>query len=193
VQTRRGLLHRRARDLQLSRAGRGRQYDRPVPVERTLFVEIMASFPSGVGVVTTLDGHEPRGLTTTAVASVSAEPPLLLVCVDVTSRTLPSLLERRGFVVNFLRAGRDDLARQFASKAERKFDGIRWKPSPAGLPVLHEDAVAWAECATEREIEAGDHLILLGVVEAGAALRPDEAPLVYHRRRYGDRTSPPAF
>jgi flavin reductase (DIM6/NTAB) family NADH-FMN oxidoreductase RutF len=163
-----------------------------VPVDRTLFLEIMASFPSGVGVVTTLDGGEPRGLTTTAVASVSAEPPLLLVCVDLTSRTLPSLLERRGFVVNFLRAGRDELARRFASKAERKFDGIVWEPSPAGLPVLHEDAVAWAECATEREIEAGDHLILLGLVVTGAALRPDEPPLLYHRRRYSGWKQRPA-
>ena len=75
-------------------------------VERELFLEIMASFPSGVGIVATLEGDEPRGLTTTALSSVSADPPLLLVCVDVTSRTLPSLLERRGFVVNFLRSKR---------------------------------------------------------------------------------------
>src|SRR5256885_2385962 len=51
----------------------------------------MASYPSGVGVVTTRDGDEPRGLTTTALCSVSARPPLLLVCVDVTSPTLTSL------------------------------------------------------------------------------------------------------
>jgi len=162
-----------------------------VSVDRGLFLEIMASFPSGVGVVATIDGTEPRGLTTTALASVSADPPLLLVCVDVTSRTLPSLLERRGFVVNFLRSGRDELARRFASKAERKFDGISWRPSPAGLPVLHEDAVAWAECATEQEIEAGDHLILLGLVEQGGALRPGEAPLLYYRRRYSEWTPGP--
>jgi flavin reductase (DIM6/NTAB) family NADH-FMN oxidoreductase RutF len=161
-------------------------------VERELFLEIMASFPSGVGVVATLDGDEPRGLTTTALSSVSADPPLLLVCVDVTSRTLPTLLARRGFVVNFLRSGRDELARLFASKAEHKFDGVPWRPSPGGLPVLHEDAVAWAECTTEREIEAGDHLILVGRVEAGAALRPDEAPLLYYRRRWGEWTPRPA-
>jgi flavin reductase ActVB len=160
-------------------------------VERELFLEIMASFPSGVGVATTIDGGEPRGLTTTAVCSVSAEPPLLLVCVDVTSRTLPSLLERRGFVVNFLRSGRDELARLFASKAEHKFDGVAWQPSPNGLPVLHDDAIAWAECSTEQEIEAGDHLILLGLVEAGAALRPDEPPLLYYRRRWGEWTPRP--
>ncbi len=163
----------------------GSDYDRPMTVERAVFLEIMASFPSGVGIVTTLDGGEPRGLTTTALASVSADPPLLLVCVDVTSRTLPSLLERRGFVVNFLRSGREPLARLFASKAEDKFAGLAWRSSPGGLPVLDEDAIAWAECTTEREIEAGDHLILLGRAEAGEALRPDEEPLLYHRRSWG--------
>src|SRR3989442_1370034 len=66
-----------------------------MPVDRETFAEIMASFPSGVAIVTTLDeAGEPKGLTTSAVASVSAEPPLLLVCVDFTSRTLPAL--RRG-------------------------------------------------------------------------------------------------
>jgi len=160
-------------------------------VERELFLEIMASFPSGVGIVATLEGDEPRGLTTTALSSVSADPPLLLVCVDVTSRTLPSLLERRGFVVNFLRSRRDELARLFASKTEHKFDAVPWRPSPAGLPVLHEDAVAWAECTTEREFEAGDHLIVVGRVEAGAALRPDEPPLLYYRRRWVEWTPRP--
>jgi len=157
-------------------------------VAREVFLEIMSAFPSGVGVVTTQDGEEPRGLTTPALASVSADPPLLLVCVDVTSRTLPSLLQRRGFVVNFLRSGRDELARLFASKSEHKFVGVEWRPSPSGLPVLHEDSVAWAECTTEREIEAGDHLILVGRVEAGEPLRPDDAPLMYYRRRWGEWT-----
>ena len=48
-------------------------------VNRQTFFDIMASFPSGVAIVTTLDSDgTPRGLTTTAVASVSADPPLLL-------------------------------------------------------------------------------------------------------------------
>jgi flavin reductase (DIM6/NTAB) family NADH-FMN oxidoreductase RutF len=159
-----------------------------VPVERQEFVEIMASFPSGVAVVTTLRDGEPRGLTTTGFSSVSAEPPLLLVCVDLTSRTLPAVLERGSFVVNFLRSGRDALARRFASKADDKFGAVPWRPSPAGLPLLHDDAVAWAECSLEQEIGAGDHLILLGRVDAGGVLHSSDVPLMYYRRTWSEWT-----
>ena len=128
----------------------------------------MASYPAGVAVVTTLDTDgTPRGLTTTAVSSVSAEPPLLLVCVDLTSRTLPALRAGGRFVVNFLREGRSELARLFASKAEDKFAGVEWRPSATGMPVLEADALAWAECVTVHEIEPGDHVVLLGQVEDG--------------------------
>ena len=139
-----------------------------MPVDRDTFVEIMASYPAGVAVVTTLDTDgTPRGLTTTAVSSVSAEPPLLLVCVDLTSRTLPALRAGGRFVVNFLREGRSELARLFASKAEDKFAGVEWRPSATGMPVLEADALAWAECVTVHEIEPGDHVVLLGQVEVG--------------------------
>jgi flavin reductase (NADH) len=157
-----------------------------VPVDRDLFVEIMASHPAGVAVVTTLDTDgTPRGLTTTAVSSVSAEPPLLLVCVDLTSRTLPALRAGGRFVVNFLREGRSELARLFASKAEDKFEAVEWRPSTTGLPVLHADALAWAECATVHEIEPGDHVVLLGQVEDGDGAADEDAPLMYYRRSWG--------
>jgi len=157
-----------------------------VPVDRDLFVEIMASYPAGVAVVTTLDTDgTPRGLTTTAVSSVSAEPPLLLVCVDLTSRTLPALRAGGRFVVNFLREGRGELARLFASKADDKFDGVDWRPSASGIPVLAADALAWAECVTVHELEPGDHVVLLGQGEEGACAADDDAPLMYYRRSWG--------
>ena len=147
-----------------------------MPVERDLFVEIMASYPAGVAIVTTLDADgTPRGLTTTAVSSVSAEPPLLLVCVDLTSRTLPALRAGGRFVVNFLREGRSELARTFASKTEDKFEGVEWSPTAAGLPVLHEDALAWADShlaylLRDRGLNAeGESLRLVRLVLAIAA------------------------
>src|SRR5438093_11602460 len=121
----------------------------------------MASYPAGVAIVTTLDTDgTPRGLTTTAVSSVSADPPLLLVCIDLASRTLPALREGGRFVVNFLREGRSELATTFASKRDDKFEQARWRRTASGLPLLHEDALAWAECVTVEEIERGDHVIL---------------------------------
>ena len=157
-----------------------------MPVDRDTFVEIVASYPAGVAVVTTLDvDGTPRGLTTTAVSSVSAEPPLLLVCVDLTSRTLPALRAGGRFVVNFLREGRSELARVFASKAEDKFERVEWRATEFGMPVLVADALAWAECVTVHEIEPGDHVVLLGQVEDGAGAVDDDAPLMYYRRSWG--------
>jgi flavin reductase (DIM6/NTAB) family NADH-FMN oxidoreductase RutF len=157
-----------------------------MPVDRETFAEIMGSFPSGVAIVTTLDEQgEPKGLTTSAVASVSAEPPLLLVCVDFTSRTLPALRAGGRFLVNFMRAGTAELCRLFASKAEDKFAAVAWRPTESGMPLLHEDAIAWAECVTVQEVEAGDHVVLVGQVETGEPPATGEQPLVYYRRVWG--------
>jgi flavin reductase (DIM6/NTAB) family NADH-FMN oxidoreductase RutF len=145
----------------------------------------MSAFPTGVAVVTTLDaGGEPRGLTTNALCSVSAEPPLLLVCVDRESRTLPALVHSGRFLVNFLAEQRHELARLFASKAEDKFAGVAWEPGPGGLPRLHEDSLAYAECETEQVLEAGDHVILTGLVVSGIAPDPESVPILYFRRAY---------
>lgn len=158
----------------------------PIALDSTAFFEVMSAFPSGVGIVTTLDrGGEPRGLTTTAIASVSAEPPMLLVCVDRGSRTLPALRHHGSFVVNFVRVGHDELALRFASRADDKFAGVEWRPSGHGIPILADHVVGWVECETERVIEAGDHTLFLGRALDGHPPDPDHAPVVYFQRRFG--------
>ena len=157
------------------------------------FFSIMSAFPTGVAVVTTLDADgEPRGLTTNALCAVSAEPPLLLVCVDRQSRTLPALLHSGRFVVNFLAERRDDLARLFASKADDKFAGVDWTPGLGGMPCLRADSLAYAECEVEQEVEAGDHVIFTGLVEAGMAPDPESVPILYFRRSYSSPGVVPA-
>lgn len=155
-------------------------------LDSTAFFEMMSAFPSGVGIVTTLDEDgEPRGLTTTAITSVSGKPPMLLVCVDRDSRTLPALRRHGSFVVNFVRVGRDDLALKFASRADDKFAGIDWKPSSLGAPVLTDHVVGWVECETDQVIEAGDHILFLGRALDGHPPHPDHAPVVYFQRQFG--------
>ena len=155
-------------------------------VDLQSFREIMSAFPTGVAIVTALDaGGAPKGLTTNAICSVSADPPLLLVCVDRTSRTLAALRHSQRFVVNFMSDGSADLCALFASKADDKFADVRWEPGLRGLPCLVDDALAYAECRTEQELEAGDHLILTGLIEAGRAPEPDRVPILYFRRTYG--------
>jgi flavin reductase ActVB len=164
----------------------------PDPFERTdeldpaAFLEAMAAFPAGVAVVTTRDADgQPRGLTTTAVCSVSAVPPMALACVDRSSRTLPALLANRGFVLNFLRRGEHPVSDLFASKVEDKFARIGWTRSPNGLPALTEHCLAWVECELSHEIDAGDHVVLIGRVSAVAPPSETHEPLLYCRRSYG--------
>ncbi len=157
-----------------------------MPIERQTFFDVMASFPSGVAIVTTVDGDGvPRGLTTTAVCSFSANPPTVLVCVDLGSRTLAALRDRGSFVVNFMGEGRSELCLLFASKAEDKFASVSWRPTDSGLPLLHVDVLAWAECVTIHELEVGDHVLFVALVEDGGVQPELGPPLMYYRRSWG--------
>ena len=155
-------------------------------LDRQSFFDVMASFPSGVAIVTTAtpDGT-PRGLTTTAVCSVSADPPTVLVCVDLGSRTLTALRASRRFVVNFIGEGRSELCLLFASKEPDKFARVAWRPTAAGIPLLHDDVLAWAECTTVHELEVGDHVLFVARVEDGGVQPELEPPLMYYRRSWG--------
>jgi flavin reductase ActVB len=155
-------------------------------IDRQSFFDVMASFPSGVAIVTTVgDDGVPRGLTTTAVCSVSADPPTILVCVDLGSRTLAALRARGSFVVNFMGEGRSELCLLFASKTDDKFASVVWRPTGGGLPLLHEDVLAWAECATLHELEVGDHVLFVARVDDGGVHPELEPPLMYYRRSWG--------
>jgi flavin reductase (DIM6/NTAB) family NADH-FMN oxidoreductase RutF len=154
-------------------------------VTRDEFLAIMSAFPTGVAIVTTLEPDgTPRGLTTNATTSVSADPPIMLVCVDRNSRTLPALVRTKRFVVNFMRDDCEALCRLFASKADDKFEHVAWTPGIGGVPILHEGAVAHAECATLDELDVGDHVVVTGLVEAGSAPAASDVPIVYFRRSF---------
>lgn len=149
------------------------------------FKQILGSFPTGVAVITAIDAAgTPRGLTGNALSAVSAEPPLLLITIGDQSNTLPALLETGTFVVNFLSMEGESIARLFASKEENKFAGIRWRPSASagGAPVLLEATIAYAECAVQERLHAGDHWIFVARVVGGAC--NDTLPLGYYRRNY---------
>jgi flavin-dependent trigonelline monooxygenase, reductase component len=154
-------------------------------IDSGTFRSIMALFPTGVTVVTTRDTDGScKGFTSNAFASVSLDPPLLLTCVALTSETLPTLRRTRRFVVNFLKTGEHAMAAHFAAKSHDKFDGLESTMVHRGVPVLRDHSVAYLACDTELEIEAGDHIILVGRVLDGESLVPESSPLLYHRRSY---------
>ncbi len=155
-------------------------------MEAQRFREVMASFPSGVVVLTAFgEDSLPRGLTVSAFCAVSLEPPLALACIDKTSNTLPALQHAGGFTANILAAGREQLARRMATKLTDKFDGIAWRrpESDHGGPILEQDAVGYAVCTLKQTIEAGDHWILIGNVIDGDH-DPSRSPMIFSRRGY---------
>jgi 3-hydroxy-9,10-secoandrosta-1,3,5(10)-triene-9,17-dione monooxygenase reductase component len=73
----------------------------------------------------------------------------------------------------------------FASKADDKFARVAWRATPTGLPLLDDDALAWAECSTVEELVVGDYVVLVAQVDDGG-VRPElEPPLMYYRRSWG--------
>jgi flavin reductase (DIM6/NTAB) family NADH-FMN oxidoreductase RutF len=144
------------------------------------FRDAMAGLASGVCVVTTAAGGTPAGLTTTAVMSVSLDPPLVAVGVDRSSRTLAPLREARRFAVHVLPHDREELATVFASKAPDKFAGLEVRPGLGGVPVLTEDARHVVECETWAEVDAGDHVLLVGQVLRVHSAGADEGRALVH-------------
>jgi flavin reductase (DIM6/NTAB) family NADH-FMN oxidoreductase RutF len=169
-----------------------------MPVDRATYRDLAGAFPSGVAIVTTVDERgTPRGLTTQAFLGLSTEPPLVLVSLDRASRTLAALRRSGSFVVNVLRSGSEELSTRFATKADDKFDGVRWIPSTVagGAPVLVDAATAFIECTVADVIEKGDHVMLIGSVEGGGVV--GGPPLLYYRRTYAawpeEKPAPPVL
>jgi 3-hydroxy-9,10-secoandrosta-1,3,5(10)-triene-9,17-dione monooxygenase reductase component len=152
-------------------------------VEPARFREVMGHFATGVTVVTASGPEGPVGMTANAVASLSLDPLLALVCFANGARTLKVVRQTRRFGVNVLASGQEDLARLFASKAPEaeKFAGVQHAVHD-GIPVI-EGTLAWVGCTLERLVPGGDHTIGIGAVTA--AERAAEAPpLIWYRGEY---------
>lgn len=157
-----------------------------------LFKEVMSRFPTGVTIVTGAEATgNPVGFTANAVAAVSLEPRLVLVCVDRSSASLEVLLRTGSFGLSVLRADQEALALRFADDVrDQRFDGLEVLATSLGPPVL-EAALAWMSCRIWKRVEGGDHIVLIGeVVDAG--VNPDGAALVFFRRGYGPTTGQPS-
>ena len=140
------------------------------------------SFLTGVTVVTTRAASgRPVGMTANSFASVSLDPPLVLVCVGSNSSNFPAFAETPLFAVNVLREGQDEVAASFARRGIDRFAGVAHATQATGAPVLDE-CLAWFDCTVHQRVVAGDHLILVGKVEAFAAASAQ--PLGFLRGRY---------
>ncbi len=139
----------------------------------------MGQFATGVAVVTT---RGPAGLTTNAFSSLSLDPMLVLVCIDLDSRTLEAVREHRRLAVNVLSKEQHELAVTFAGKAahKQKFRDVEWREE-GGVPVLG-GTVAWVAGPVLELVPGGDHVIAITSVETGGA--PGGEPLLFHAGEY---------
>lgn len=156
-----------------------------MPISSEEFRDALRHFPAGVTIVTIKSGEQIHGLTVSAFASVSPDPPLIAVIIDHRHRAYP-LLEEPGavFAVNLLRQDQRELSDRFAwvKDADRFLEG-NWTVAVTGAPVL-TDALAWLDCTIHDRLVAGTHTIYIGSVQASRVPSPDEPALVYWNRAY---------
>jgi flavin reductase ActVB len=151
-------------------------------VDPSTFCAVVGHSPCGVSVVTARDADGcSHGITVSSYASLSLDPPMMLICIDTRSRIHPVLSVARSFAVNILSAEQESLARQFSSRADDRFAGIRCSPGKSG-DLLIADALAFLECRLVNAVRAGDHTIFIGAVSAAQAR--DGTPLLRYRGAY---------
>ena len=127
--------------------------------------QVLGAFPTGVTVVTTLDGQgQPYGVTANSFSSVSLDPPLILWSQANTSSSHPAFRDAERFVVNIMADDQIQVANQFAKSGVDKFAGIAVRPGIGGLPVIERTA-AHLECRKVAAYPGGDHTIFVGMIE----------------------------
>lgn len=145
-----------------------------------LFRHAIGHFPTGVCVITTAVEGVAYGATVSAVASLSLEPPMLLVCLKDTSRTLGAIRRRGSFVVNVLSEDQAEIAAHFATRCGEKMPAP--DPRGAGLPRI-DGALVSIECDVESMVRGGSHFVLTATVRTADV--EQGRPLAYYRGRFG--------
>ncbi len=156
-----------------------------MPATSEEFRDALRHFPSGVTIVTMRAGEQVHGLTVSAFASVSPDPPLVLIMIDHRHHA-HGIMESDGaaFAVNILAEDQIELSNRFAwVKDEDRFAVGDWGTEVTGAPILR-DALAWLDCTIHARARAGTHTIYVGEVQKAGVPRPDGEPLVYWNRGY---------
>jgi flavin-dependent trigonelline monooxygenase, reductase component len=162
--------------------------DQVKPIDPVALRRAFGTFVTGVTVITTRDAQgRPRGMTANSFTSVSLDPPLLLVCIGKGASSYPVFQESGHFAVNLLHDGQIDVSNLFASKSIDKFASVVHDAVHTGAPVL-TDCLTWFDCTVHNCVDAGDHAILVGRIQAFGTSPAD--PLGFCRGRYAQVKDP---
>jgi flavin reductase (DIM6/NTAB) family NADH-FMN oxidoreductase RutF len=162
-------------------------------VDAAAFRQALSRLAAGVSIITTIgrDGQK-IGLTATAVTSLSAEPPLILVCIGNWSQAIAPLEAGAPFIVQLLRAEQLHLAHHFATSQADKFASVAHSVGASSCPRL-TDALAWIECTPNQLYPGGDHVIVVGQVVNILLGAEEQPPLVYFGRQFHTLRGPPSI
>ncbi len=151
-------------------------------MDHNLFRRACAQFATGIAVASTLDRDgSPHGMTVNSFTSVSLDPPLVLISVDLTSNLLPLFEQSGHYGLSFLGQEQQEVSARFALRGQNRFDGTRWMVGTAGLPLI-PDALAHLGCRITQTINAGDHTLL--IAEVISADIQSGKPLLYFESGY---------
>lgn len=165
----------------------------PLPVQR--FKAALGRFASGVTVLTVRDELDDHGLTVTAFASVSLEPPLVLASVAKESYLHEVLMRQDLWAVSVLSAGQRSIATRFSEigrpSARLLLADVRHVRGPLSAALIISDGMAALECRTEERVEAGDHTLLIGRVLDVAYVAERGVPLLHVTGSYTTSVTAP--
>ena len=154
-----------------------------LPPDPATYRTVLGHFATGVALITAVDGEEPVGMACNSFTSVSLEPPLVLFCAAKSSSTWPRIQQAGKWAANFLAEDGEGTCRLFAQKGADRFAHVAYTIGRSGSPVL-DHALAFVDCETVAEHDAGDHIIVVGqVLELGYA--SEGKPLLFYRGGYG--------
>jgi flavin reductase (DIM6/NTAB) family NADH-FMN oxidoreductase RutF len=153
-----------------------------MPFDSKLQRKIMGRFATGVTVVTTAGSAGRGGLTANAVASLSLDPPLVLVAVDKRAGSYPEIKANGCYAVNILAVDQEEISKRFATPGPKDFSGLKWKEVITGAPVF-EGTLGYVDCRLREILPGGDHDIFVGEIVAGDAV-DDGQPLLYYSGKY---------
>jgi flavin reductase (DIM6/NTAB) family NADH-FMN oxidoreductase RutF len=154
-----------------------------MPFDTTLQRKIMGHFATGVTVVTTRVGEEFYGMTANAVASLSLNPPMVLVCVDKRAAMHEYLRTSMCYGMNFLAESQEAISTRFAMKGPKSFSDLDWFSAETGSPIFR-DSLAYVDCQVVDIAAGGDHDIFIGQIVTGDLLHASDAPLLYFSGKY---------
>ena len=159
------------------------------PVDGEQFKAGMRTLAGAVNIITSLNASHRYGMTATAVCSVSADPPTVLVCINKLAATHGAVAKSKAFCVNVLRADDWDLSTAFsgAQSGESRFKSRDWTRLATGSPVLI-DALVSFDCRVVKSLTHGTHSIFLGQVEQ-VLLGQKGKPLLYSEGQYAKLAS----